>query len=247
MTATPGADAPVATSAGPAAAPGPPQASWHGGPQRWTLRLAGDWRAPRATDADAEVNTDTGLPQRLACTVPLPSPLEAGALVVFDGQALTGWDSALAARLWTLTETLRPLGAQVPLDRLPAGLREVLALAAPPASGTAGGQTSGQTDRQTDPQADRQTTGLAPNGAGSAADTPVGAPAVTAANAATTIPAARTARRGGVLAEAAVTAAFLGDVLIAVGRWLRATAPCAQPTCCSNSTWPARARCRSSA
>lgn len=189
---------------------GPPQATWHGGPQRWTLRLAGDWRAPRApraTDADADTTAD--LPQRLASAVPLPSPLVAGALAVFDGQALAGWNSALAARLWTLTETLRPLGAQVPLDRLPAGLREVLALAAPPASGTTGGQTSGQTDRRTDPQADRQTTGLANNGAGSAA--------------------------------------FLGDVLIAVGRWLRAAAPCARPTCCSNSTWPARARCRSSA
>jgi phospholipid/cholesterol/gamma-HCH transport system permease protein len=220
VTATPGADAPVATRAGPAATTGPPQASWHGGPQRWTLRLVGDWRAARATDADAnadtEVNTDTGLPQPLASAVRLSSPLAAGALVVFDGQALTGWDSALAARLWTLTETLRPLGAQLQLDRLPAGLREVLALAAPPASGTTGGQS--------DPQADRQTNALVDNGAASAVDTPVGTPAVAATGppiAATSLPAARTARRGGALAEAAVTAAFLGDVLIAVRRWLR--------------------------
>ncbi|MBC7728087.1 MAG: ABC transporter permease [Microbacteriaceae bacterium] len=148
---------------------------------------------------------------------------------------MAGWDSALAARLWTLTEALRPLGAQVQLDGLPAGLREVLALAAPPVSGTAGGQTGGQTDGQTDRQigrqTDRQTTALADNGAGSSAEAPAGALVDTAtgtpADAAptttstTTIPAARTARRGGALAEAAVTAAFLGDVLIAVGRWLR--------------------------
>ena len=207
--AAPGADPPVATSAGPAAAPGLPQATWQGGPQRWTLWLAGDWRGLRATDADA----DAGAPQRLASAVPLPSPLAAGALVVFDGQALAGWDSALAARLWTLTETLRPLGAQVQLDDLPAGLREVVALAAPPASGKTTGQINGQIIEHTNV--------LAGNGTTSSAGTPTGTATDTPPYVAANTPAARTARRGGALAEAAVTAAFLGDVLIAAGRWLR--------------------------
>ena len=206
----PAADPPVAPSAGPAAAPGPPQATWQGGPLRWTLSLAGDWRARRA---DADAKTDTELDARagggeqprpvsavpLPLPLPPPLPLAAGAQVVFDGQALAGWDCALAARLWTLTETLQPRGVEVQLDGLPAGLREVVALAAPPVNGQTAGQTNGQTPGQT--------IRLADNGATAPASTLTSTPTNT--------------RPAGLLAEAAVTAAFLGDVLIAVGRWLR--------------------------
>lgn len=153
----------------PAGRASPPQAHWHGGPQRWTLVLAGDWRAPGADDDAADPQQGT------ATTLPLPSPLVVGAQACFDGQALAAWGSPLAARLWTLAEALRQRGATVQLDGLPTGLREVVALATPPATGLS-----------------------------------ITEPAPAHPN-----------RPAGLLTEAAVTAAFLGDVLIALGRWLR--------------------------
>ena len=165
--------------AAPAAEPSAPLASWHGGPQRWTLKLAGDWRLPDGT-GDAPAQPPAALPP--------PSPLAADAQAVFDGQGLTGWDSRLAAGLWALAEALRQRGAEVQLDGLPAGLCAVLALATP---------------------------------ANSAVDTTATTPPAAAATASAPLSADARAPLPGLLAEAAVTAAFLGDVLIATGRWLR--------------------------
>lgn len=155
-------------------------ATWHGGPQRWTLWLTGDWRAPGGDERSAAPA------QRLTTAVPLPSPLVAGAQLVFDSHTLAGWDSTTAARLWTLTETLRQAGVDVQLDGLPAGLRGVLTLAMAPAAAAAEGPAT--------PPAAALTASIA------------GPPP---------------ARAAGPLAEAAITAAFLGDVLIALTRWLR--------------------------
>lgn len=202
----------------PAAAPSPPQARWHGGPQHWTLRLSGDWRATNANaDADADTDTDQhpgAAPPRQTITGPVPSllppaPLAAGAPVVLDGHALTGWDSSTAARVWALTETLRLTGADLRLDGLPNGLREVLTLAMPPAADPAVDPTTGLT------------VGSA-TGPATAASAAMAATAATAtATSATAWAAPAPARAAGPLAEAANTAAFLGDVLIALGRWLR--------------------------
>lgn len=165
----------AATTAGSSA----PRAAWRGGPQRWTLQLAGDWRPPGGTGP---------LPAPSPTALPLPARLVASALVVFDGQDLTGWDSTLAASLWTLAEALRQRGAEVQLNSLPTGLRAVLALATP---------------------------------ADSAIDTTAAPPPAAAATASAPLSADTRAPLPGLLAEAAVTAAFLGDVLIATGRWMR--------------------------
>lgn len=171
-----------------------PTATWHGGPQRWTLQLAGDWRAAGTDDASGSADATQGQSLALTLPLPLPSPLATGAQVAFDSLSLAGWDSTAAARLWTLTEALRQAGAEVQLDGLPAGLREVLTLAMAPAAGPAAG--SGQP-----PAASAGTGSIA--GPAPPADHP---------------PAAHDA---GPLAEAATTAAFLGEVLVALGRWLR--------------------------
>lgn len=143
-------------------------AEWAGGGGRWTLVLRGDWRRGAS---------------------PWPAaPAAAGAAdtVAFDGAALRGWDTALAARLWALERELRPRGTRVDTAALPAGLREVLALAAP--------QRAVVDDI---------------GGIGGIGDSGVrtGRPA---AHAATRAP-----------APAAVTVAFFGEVLFALGRWLR--------------------------
>jgi len=120
--------------------------------------------------------------------------MPAGGQAAFDGRAMVGWDSGAAARLWTLAVALRLAGATLQLDGLPAGLREVLALALPPEAGQrAGAIVAPVTAHRTVPVADP--TAL-----------PADPPPPHAA---------------GPLAEAAITAAFLGEVLIALGRWLR--------------------------
>jgi phospholipid/cholesterol/gamma-HCH transport system permease protein len=143
-------------------------AEWAGGGGRWTLVLRGDWRGG-ATHWPA-------------------TPAAAGAAdtVAFDGAALRGWDTTLAARLWALERELRPRGTRVETAALPAGLREVLALAAP---------QRGALDDVGD--------------LGDAGDTGVRAGRV----------APHPARRAP--APAAVTVAFFGEVLFALGRWLR--------------------------
>jgi phospholipid/cholesterol/gamma-HCH transport system permease protein len=146
-------------------------AEWAGGGGRWTLVLRGDWRGG-ATHWPA-------------------APAAAGAAdtVAFDGAALRGWDTALAARLWALERELRPRGTRVDTAALPAGLREVLALAAPQRAAL-------------DDIADLRDAGETGE---------------TGARDGRAVP--HPARRAP--APAAVTVAFFGEVLFALGRWLR--------------------------
>ena len=208
-----GASFAAAPAASLAAPPGPPQATWHGGPQHWTLRLTGNWRAlgadsGRVGSASTTARATIALP--LSLPLPVPSPLSAGTRVDFDSHALAGWDSGAAARLWTLTVALRQAGAEVQLHGLPAGLREVLMLALPPEAAPAAKSVNESIT-------------------GSVA-APVTAPTAGSLTGALTAPASHDAtapaepppsRAAGPLAEAAITAAFLGDVLIALSRWLR--------------------------
>jgi phospholipid/cholesterol/gamma-HCH transport system permease protein len=140
-------------------------AEWAGGGGRWTLVLRGDWRSGAARWPAA------------------PAAAGAADTVAFDGAALRGWDTALAARLWALERELRPRGTRIDTAALPAGLREVLALAAPQRAAV-------------DDIGD------------------IGVPVTRAGR-----PGAHPARRAP--AQAAVTVAFFGEVLFALGRWLR--------------------------
>ncbi len=107
------------SGAGGAAVASPPQCAWvsvgqgPGQTQGIGLRLAGDWRG----SSQAWPAPPQGLPR--------------GSVVPVLAEALAGWDTALAARLWNLERTLRPQGVQLALLGLPEGLREVLELAAP--------------------------------------------------------------------------------------------------------------------
>lgn len=119
---------------------------------------------------------------------PLPRDLVAGARVVVDGAALQAWDTALAAWLFELTDSLRQRGAALDTATLPAGLQAVLALAQPTALGDDSASTALRIADQPAPQR--------------VADPP--AP-----------------RRVRAPSQAAITVAFFGEVLLALGRWLR--------------------------
>lgn len=99
-----------------------PSATWVHEHGRWTLRLDGAW--------------DGGGP-----ALPEPPQALAGAPVHLDGRGLVAWTPALAAALWTL---LARLARPADLGLLPAGLRQVLALAlASPAARAAEQRRSG--------------------------------------------------------------------------------------------------------
>jgi len=92
----------------------PPAAHWLVDGPPAVLRLEGDWRAARASDWPA-----------------LPALPPEITQVQLQATQLSGWDSRLAARLWRLAAELAQRSPAVDLDlaALPAGLREVLALA----------------------------------------------------------------------------------------------------------------------
>ncbi len=97
-----------------AAAPesGAPLGRWHGDADRWSLALAGDWRAG-----------DASLP-------PAPDGLQRGRLTV-DATALGSWDTRLAALLWERLARLDRRAVEIDLASLPAGLRQIVQLALP--------------------------------------------------------------------------------------------------------------------
>ena len=96
------------------AASAPPRCEWLRVEHGYALRLAGDWRG----------RSENWPPTPLA-------GLARGAIVPVLAESLTGWDIALAARLWELQRQLEPRGVELSLAALPEGLHEVLALAAP--------------------------------------------------------------------------------------------------------------------
>ncbi len=98
----------------PAAAPD--LLSWNAATDGWTLALRGDWRLPLTAGA------------ALPALNPRPA---AGDRVRVDAQALAGWDSHTAPRLWLLLSPLRRAGVALDLDALPEALRAPLALALP--------------------------------------------------------------------------------------------------------------------
>ena len=101
----------------PRPAPAPDLLSWQATPEGWTLSLQGDWRVQR--------------PAGTALPAPQPAP-GAGTCIGIDAQALTGWDTDTAPRLWALLAPLRRAGARIDLAGLPEALRAPLALAMPP-------------------------------------------------------------------------------------------------------------------
>ena len=114
MTASPAT--PLAEPSGAPAAAVPFKAEWQTDAQGALLRLEGDGRG----------HSDLPAP---------PTGLPAGATWRVDGQALTHYDSPLAAALWALG---RQGGRTLDTSALPQGLRKVLALAATnPAAATA--------------------------------------------------------------------------------------------------------------
>ena len=137
---------------------------------------------------------------------PQPEGLATGGEVVVDAVRLEAWDAVLAADLWDLARTLRGRGVRMDLRGLPLGLGELLALARP---GTEPGAALAANQ------------GLVPpsdQGVPLAAEW-VDAPAVQPqAPAGARVQGARGAVRR---SEAAVTVAFFGEVLLALGRWLR--------------------------
>jgi phospholipid/cholesterol/gamma-HCH transport system permease protein len=91
--------------------------SWQAAADGWRLSLLGDWRAPWPAGR----------------ALPGPgSTIEDGACIRLDAQALTGWNTDTAPRLWALLAPLRRSGARIDLDSLPDALRAPLALALPP-------------------------------------------------------------------------------------------------------------------
>ncbi|MBL8343728.1 MAG: ABC transporter permease [Rubrivivax sp.] len=91
----------------------PPQCRWQRSEQGAALLIEGDWRG-----------------HAHAWPVP-PTDLPRGIAVHVHAQALTSWDIALAARLWDLQHDLAARGVELVLADVPAGLRDVLALASP--------------------------------------------------------------------------------------------------------------------
>lgn len=154
---------------GDAAAGSAPAAFWQrsADPAVWTLHLSGAWR-----------DKSSALPP-LPADLAAPAPLPTGCRVWLDGTDLGPWDAALAASLWAQGDALRRRGAVVELAGLPAGLRDVLALAAQAA---------------VPPSAD--------------AVRPFPAP-----------PSQRPRPSGP--SDMVLTISFFGEVLIALGRWLR--------------------------
>jgi phospholipid/cholesterol/gamma-HCH transport system permease protein len=90
----------------------PPQSAWSGQDDRWTLRIAGDWRGQAAE-----------LPG-------LPASMRAGRLRI-DAEDLGSWDSRLAALLWQRLSGIDRRQLTLELDALPPGLRQILVLALP--------------------------------------------------------------------------------------------------------------------
>jgi phospholipid/cholesterol/gamma-HCH transport system permease protein len=126
-----------------------------------------------------------------------PEGLAAGDEAVVDAARLEAWDAVLAADLWDLARTLRRRGVRMDLRGLPSGLGELLELAR--AGSEAGAAVAADQGPETE----------ADQGVPLAAERR-DAPAVQ--------PQARGAARR---SEAAVTVAFFGEVLLALGRWLR--------------------------
>lgn len=147
-----------------AAAGGAPTACWQREGAQWRLCLQGAWRGG--------VGALPPLPPALSA----PGPLPPGCQVVVHAAELGAWDASLAAALWSLSEALRRRGARVDATGLPAGLGEVLALAAQAAAQPREWHAS--------PTSPRTPAATAPSG-------PM------------------------------LTIAFFGEVLIALGRWLR--------------------------
>lgn len=129
----------------------------------------------------------------------VPAALTAGGTVAVDAQALASWDVALAARLWELAQALRARGVQFDLHSLQAD-------AAYPQRGQRG--RAGHHGLY-------EVVALA---------SPLHAALEDDARAAATATAAPRPRRRIPMpprtSEAVVTVAFLGEVLLALGRWL---------------------------
>jgi phospholipid/cholesterol/gamma-HCH transport system permease protein len=104
----------VAVDAPGAAPPAAAACQWRrSGDGGIELQFEGDWRG----HAD-------GWP-------PAPTDLRRGAVVPVRAHGLVRWDIAFAARLWELQQQLAQRGVELALRDVPAGLREVLALASP--------------------------------------------------------------------------------------------------------------------
>ena len=132
-----------------------------------------------------------------------PAAITGGTLTV-DAHALTHWDPAFAAALWQPLAALQGRGVQLALGTLPEGLRDVLELAlAPPARvelqnvGKAMGAALRSKPKLTG-------TVIHPANLAPPQDTPT-----------------LRERLGAAGAEALTTAAFLGEVLLALGRLAR--------------------------
>lgn len=106
----------AAALADPLADPDPPAAAWAGDGDAWTLRVSGRWAAAEPPA--------------------LPDAPVRGTVAV-DARGMTGWTPAGAAALWRLLNGVDRRQAALVLDGLPAGLREILALALPPADAAA--------------------------------------------------------------------------------------------------------------
>lgn len=101
-----------------------PQARWSGAGRDWVLALAGNWHGSTAALG--------GPPPDLQGLQGLQ-----GGRLRLDAVALGAWDARLASALWQRLVTLRRAGLQLDLQGLPAGLREILALALPAADAPA--------------------------------------------------------------------------------------------------------------
>jgi phospholipid/cholesterol/gamma-HCH transport system permease protein len=103
----------LAATATAAAAAQAPACRWLHADGAFALHLQGDWRA-----------------QSAAWPAP-PAELPRGSVVPVRAAALASWDIAFAARLWELQQLLAQRGVELALLEVPAGLRDVLALASP--------------------------------------------------------------------------------------------------------------------
>ena len=99
----------------PTAEAAPPEGRWLDAGDRWTLRVAGNWRG-----------SDVALPAP-------PEPLRSGRVTI-DASALTGWDARLASALWQRLAVLDRGRLELDMTSLPPGLQQILQLALPEAA-----------------------------------------------------------------------------------------------------------------
>jgi phospholipid/cholesterol/gamma-HCH transport system permease protein len=133
------------------------QAEWQHDQDTWTLTLRGDWpeerpkEQPEARHGERPDRRPDGQPGEPGGAAPRnahgagTAPAHAAAAphipplphlphsgnVVVDGSGLTGWHTALAAAVWQVLAPIDRRKVALDLQRLPEGLRAVLALALP--------------------------------------------------------------------------------------------------------------------